>query len=87
MKLCLEGPKNQLDQTVYCQPAVMVSSLAALERLKEERPLAIENCVATAGFSLGEITALVFAGAMPFDKGIIWVLGCSENKSINESCY
>lgn len=47
----------------------MVSSLAALERLKEERPLAIENCVATAGFSLGEITALVFAGAMPFDKG------------------
>lgn len=47
----------------------MVCSLAALERLKEERPLAIENCVATAGFSLGEITALVFAGALPFDKG------------------
>lgn len=69
LKLCLEGPKNKLDLTVYCQPAVMVSSLAALERLKEERPMAIENCVATAGFSLGEITALVFAGAMPFDKG------------------
>lgn len=48
----------------------MVSSLAALERLKEERPDAIDNCVATAGFSLGEITALVFAGAIPFDKGI-----------------
>lgn len=47
----------------------MVCSLAALERLKEERPKAIDNCVATAGFSLGEITALVFAGAMPFDKG------------------
>lgn len=48
----------------------MVSSLAALERLKEERPNAIDNCVATAGFSLGEITALVFAGAIPFDKGL-----------------
>lgn len=48
----------------------MVSSLAALERLKEERPNAIDNCVATAGFSLGEITALVFAGALPFDKAL-----------------
>lgn len=70
LKLCLEGPKEKLDQTVYCQPAIMVSSLAALERLKEERPNAIDNCVATAGFSLGEITALVFAGAIPFDKGL-----------------
>lgn len=36
LKLCLEGPKSQLDQTKYCQPAIMVSSLAAIERLKEE---------------------------------------------------
>lgn len=70
LKLCLEGPKQKLDQTQYCQPAVLVSSLAALERLKEERPNAIDNCVATAGFSLGEITALIFAGAIPFDKGV-----------------
>lgn len=48
----------------------MVTSLAALEKLKEERPNAIENCIATAGFSLGEITALVFAGSLPFDKAI-----------------
>lgn len=47
----------------------MVTSLAALEQLKEERPQAIENCTATAGFSLGEITSLVFAGALPFDRG------------------
>lgn len=70
LKLCLEGPKQQLNETRYCQPAVFVSSLAALERLKEERPQAIDNCVATAGFSLGEITALVFAGALPFDKAL-----------------
>lgn len=48
----------------------MVTSLASLEKLKEERPKAIDNCVATAGFSLGEITALVFAGALPFDKAL-----------------
>lgn len=70
LKLCLNGPKQQLDQTKYCQPAVMVTSLAALEKLKEERPNAIDNCIATAGFSLGEITALVFAGALDFERGM-----------------
>lgn len=70
LKLCLEGPKDQLEQTKYCQPAIMVSSLAALERLKEERPNAIDNCVATAGFSLGELTALVFAGAIGFEQAL-----------------
>lgn len=69
LKLCLEGPKEKLDQTKYSQPAILVSSLAAIERLKEERPKAIDNCVATAGFSLGEITALIFAGALDFEKG------------------
>lgn len=65
----MEGPEDVLHQTLYCQPAIMVTSLAALEKLREERPKAIENCVATAGFSLGEITSLVFAGSIPFDKG------------------
>lgn len=73
LKLCLEGPKSDLDQTKYCQPSVMVCSLAAIERLKEERPKAIENCVATAGFSVGEITALVFAGALGFERGIKYI--------------
>ncbi|XP_055382650.1 probable malonyl-CoA-acyl carrier protein transacylase, mitochondrial [Condylostylus longicornis] len=70
LKICLEGPKSKLDKTSYCQPAVFVSSLAAVEKLQEERPNAIENCVATAGFSLGEITSLVFAGSIPFDKAL-----------------
>lgn len=69
LKLCLNGPKEKLDQTRYCQPAVLVTSLAAVERLKEERPDAIDNCIATAGFSLGELTALIFAGAIGFEKG------------------
>lgn len=70
LELCLKGPKKQLDMTVYAQPAIFVTSLACLEKLKEERPRAIPSCVATAGFSLGELTALVFAGAIPFDKGV-----------------
>lgn len=70
LKLCLEGPREKLNRTEHAQHAVMVSSLAALEQLKEERPKAIDNCVATAGFSLGEITALVFAAVIPFDKAL-----------------
>lgn len=30
----------------------------------------IETCVSAAGFSLGEITALIFAGSIPFEQGI-----------------
>lgn len=70
LKICLEGPREKLNRTEHAQLAVMVSSLAALEQLREERPKAIETCVAAAGFSLGEITALVYADAIPFDKAL-----------------
>lgn len=68
-KLCLQGPAEKLNKTIYAQPAILVCSLAALERLKEEKPQAIENCIATAGFSLGEISALVLAEVLSFEKG------------------
>ena len=38
LKLCLLGPKEELDKTINCQPAVFVTSLAALEMLKELYP-------------------------------------------------
>jgi [acyl-carrier-protein] S-malonyltransferase len=70
LELCMKGPKYKLNQTVFAQPAIAVTSLASLERLKESRPTAIDTCVATAGFSLGEITALIFAEAIPFESGL-----------------
>ncbi len=33
-KLCFEGPAEELDSTVYSQPALFVTSLAALESLR-----------------------------------------------------
>lgn len=69
LKLCLKGPAAKLNKTEYCQPAVMVCSLAALERLKDENPEAINRCVAACGYSVGEISALVFAGCLSFEKG------------------
>lgn len=69
-KVCFEGPASDLDSTVISQPAIFVASLAALEKLKAESPEILEDCVMTAGLSLGEYTALVFAGAMTFEDGL-----------------
>lgn len=69
-KLCREGPATQLDATDVSQPAIFVTSLACLEKLKAENPDVIERCEITAGLSLGEYTALVFAGALTFADGV-----------------
>src|SRR4051812_5439232 len=69
-KLCTEGPASDLDSTVYSQPALFVSSLAALEQLKQDAPELVQTCSAAAGLSLGEYTALVFAGVMDFEAGL-----------------
>src|SRR5262249_25616922 len=45
---------------------LFVTSLAALEALQAQDAQAVADCTATAGLSLGEYTALVFAGAMTF---------------------
>jgi [acyl-carrier-protein] S-malonyltransferase len=68
--VCFEGPAEQLDTTVVSQPALFVTSLAALESLKSQSPEVVENCRAAAGLSLGEYTAMVFAGVMDFETGL-----------------
>jgi [acyl-carrier-protein] S-malonyltransferase len=70
LKICLEGPAEKLDSTVYSQPALFVTSIAALEWLKANKSEVYSSCQATAGLSLGEYTALVFAGVMTFDDGL-----------------
>lgn len=68
--VCADGPKDRLDSTAVSQPAIYVASLAALEQLKVSEPGAAGECVAAAGLSLGEYTALTFAGAMTFEDGL-----------------
>ena len=70
LELCTNGPAEKLNSTVHSQPALFVCSLAALEQLKQDSPEVVENCDITAGLSLGEYTALVFAEAMNFDAGL-----------------
>src|SRR5215510_3285234 len=70
LQVCLEGPAEKLDSTVYSQPALFVTSLAALEWLCANKPDVFNGCQTVAGLSLGEYTALVFAGVMSFEDGL-----------------
>lgn len=70
LELCTKGPAEQLDSTAHSQPAIYVASLAAMEQLDSEKPEVVDSCVATAGLSLGEYTALAFAGALSFADGL-----------------
>ncbi len=69
-ELCLQGPAEQLDATEYSQPALFVTSLAALEVLRQESPEVVLSCQAAAGLSLGEYTAMTFAGVLEFEDGL-----------------
>ena len=51
-----------------------MTSLACLEKLKATNPQVIDTCIATAGFSVGEIAALVFAGCLTFENGMLGML-------------
>jgi [acyl-carrier-protein] S-malonyltransferase len=68
--VCANGPAERLNATDVSQPALFVCSLAALESLKISDPGSVESCQGTAGLSLGEYTALVFAGALSFADGL-----------------
>ena len=46
--------------------------------LVEKDPEAVKNCVATAGFSVGEITALIFSGALTLEDGVRLVFARAE---------
>lgn len=70
LDLCLNGPQEKLNKTRFNQPATVVASLAALEKLREERPKVFDTCVAVAGYSIGELTALIFSGALSFEDGV-----------------
>jgi [acyl-carrier-protein] S-malonyltransferase len=70
LDICVNGPVERLNSTVVSQPAIFVASLAALESLRATQPDVEATVVATAGLSLGEYTALVFAGALSFTDGL-----------------
>jgi [acyl-carrier-protein] S-malonyltransferase len=65
-RLCFEGPADELTLTANTQPAVLTASVATAAALAE-RGL---NPDLVAGHSLGEYSALVVAGALPFAAAV-----------------
>lgn len=69
-EICFNGPVEKLNSTVISQPALYVTSMAALEKLKQGSPEVFESCEGAAGLSLGEYTAIAFAGGLSFEDGL-----------------
>jgi [acyl-carrier-protein] S-malonyltransferase len=66
-KLCFEGPEEKLRPTEVQQPAILTTSIALLRALEEVHPIAPDF---VAGHSLGEYSALVAAGGLPFEEAV-----------------
>ncbi len=81
--ICFNGERELLDKTAVCHPAIMVTSLAIIEGLKEQSDKN-SSCSSVAGLSLGEYTSLVFAGAIEFRDAIKLVH--NVGKYIDNNC-
>ena len=69
MKMCFEGPEEDLKLTANTQPAILTISCIANEILKEN---GVQPDI-TGGHSLGEYSALVAAGVLKFQDAVALV--------------
>jgi len=65
--ICFEGPDEDLKQTINTQPAILTTSLAALETLKSKLNIQPQF---VAGHSLGEYGALYEAGVLTLENAL-----------------
>ncbi len=70
-RLCFEGPADLLNDTVNTQPALLTASIAALRAM--EACGVLDRPAYVAGHSMGEFSALVAAGALSFEDGLLLV--------------
>lgn len=71
--LAWNGPAEQLDLTEHSQPALVATSIAILEALRERwaaAGLVAPRPAFAAGHSMGQYTALVASGALSLEDGI-----------------
>ena len=64
-RICSEGPEEELRQTYVTQPAIFVHSMALTSIVGRKLQASF-----AAGHSLGEYSALVYAGALTFEDGL-----------------
>ena len=66
-RLSVDDPDAELNKTANTQPAILTASIAALKVLNSETSIKGDIL---AGHSLGEYTALVHSGVMPFTEAV-----------------
>ena len=66
--LIFDGPKEKLKETKYCQPAILLTSLAYFSVLSKNKE--IPPCSLTLGHSIGEYSALVASNALSLEDAI-----------------
>ena len=69
-RLIFEGPAKELQDTINSQPAIMTVSIACLKAWEEFLGPEAPQPASMAGHSLGEYTAMVAAGVLPFNEGV-----------------
>jgi len=72
------GPDDFADRTDRSQMLAYVADCVVFELLKFEQPEVAQRPRAVAGFSVGEYAALVAAGVMTYDQGLIVVKARGE---------
>jgi [acyl-carrier-protein] S-malonyltransferase len=70
LKLCAEGPAEQLTRTDVCQPAILATSAASLAALEADGSLDREQVGVALGLSLGEYTALYAADVLYLEDAV-----------------
>ncbi len=81
--ICFNGPQEDLMRTDICQPAILVTSIAAFRALEEVAGSGLEPA-ACAGLSLGEYSALVAAGAIGLEEAV--ALTAARGSFMQQAC-
>jgi [acyl-carrier-protein] S-malonyltransferase len=95
-RICREGPPEELNSTRVSQPAIFLHSMAILSASSESGPNKMASpegtfgayrnfaASAAAGLSLGEYSALVFAGSLEFEEALE-IVG-ARGRFMQEAC-
>ena len=67
-KIILEGPKEDLNQTVNTQPSIFLVSYSIFNVIQKESNFDLHNAKFFAGHSLGEYSALCCADSINFEQ-------------------
>jgi [acyl-carrier-protein] S-malonyltransferase len=81
-RICFDGPDEELTRTENAQPGIFLTSWVAFQLLKERKPDLSFH--ATAGLSLGELTALTAAGVFSFEDGL--KIARQRGRFMQEAC-